>query len=151
MINWISLMSHQVKPLFRCIRGRWLTCWKAKRFTPVSMLPFGSWHLSVWGGNQAALKLETSASRSVVTFMFLCVASTLFSGLRGGTFMCALSRLNSRMKHLLFGTLLQQDVHFFEKNDAGEIKSTLKRRRARWGNKFILKMDSGSSSDVSEH
>lgn len=36
--------------------------------------------------------------------------------------MCALSRLNSRMKHLLFGALLQQDVHFFENNDAGEMK-----------------------------
>lgn len=54
--------------------------------------------------------------------MFECVASTLFSGLRGGTFKCTLSRLNRRMKHLLFGALLQQDVHFFEKNDAGEMK-----------------------------
>lgn len=36
--------------------------------------------------------------------------------------MCALSRLNRRMKHVLFDALLQQEVHFFEKNDAGEMK-----------------------------
>lgn len=37
--------------------------------------------------------------------------------------MCTLSRLNRRMKHLLFRTLLQQEVHFFEKNDPGEMNT----------------------------
>lgn len=53
----------------------------------------------------------------------MSIHSSLFSGLRGGTFLCILSRLNRRMKHLLFRTLLQQEVHFFEKNDPGEMNT----------------------------
>lgn len=34
--------------------------------------------------------------------------------------MCTLARLNRRLKHLLFHTLLQQEVHFFEVNNSGE-------------------------------
>lgn len=34
--------------------------------------------------------------------------------------MCTLARLNKRLKHLLFHTLLQQEVHFFEENNPGE-------------------------------
>lgn len=40
--------------------------------------------------------------------------------------MWTLSGLNRRLKHLLFHTFLQQEVHFFEKNDAGE-KNNLQR------------------------
>lgn len=34
--------------------------------------------------------------------------------------MCTLARLNRRLKHLLFHTLLEQEVHFFETNNPGE-------------------------------
>lgn len=34
--------------------------------------------------------------------------------------MCTLARLNKRLKHLLFHTLLQQEVNFFEENKPGE-------------------------------
>ncbi|XP_034414671.1 antigen peptide transporter 2 [Cyclopterus lumpus] len=53
------------------------------------------------------------------------VGSSLFSGVRGGLFMCALSRLNKRLKRLLFHTLLQQEVHFFEENNPGGLSSRL--------------------------
>lgn len=33
--------------------------------------------------------------------------------------MCTLARLNKRLKHLLFHTLMQQEVHFFEENNPG--------------------------------
>lgn len=31
--------------------------------------------------------------------------------------MCTLARLNKRLKHVLFRTLLQQEVHFFDKDE----------------------------------
>lgn len=49
--------------------------------------------------------------------------SALFSGLRGGTFLCTLTRLNRRLKRLLFHSLLQQEVHFFEKINTGETEN----------------------------
>ncbi|XP_028989074.1 antigen peptide transporter 2 [Betta splendens] len=51
--------------------------------------------------------------------------SALFSGMRGGIFMCALCRLNKRLKHLLFYSLLQQEVQFFEENNPGRLSSRL--------------------------
>lgn len=39
--------------------------------------------------------------------------------------MCVLARLNKRLKHLLFQTLLQQEVHFFEENNPGRLSSRL--------------------------
>lgn len=47
------------------------------------------------------------------------LGSALFSGLRGGTFMCTLMRLNRRLKHLLFHSLLRQEVHFFQTTNTG--------------------------------
>ncbi|KAM7370412.1 hypothetical protein PAMP_009964 [Pampus punctatissimus] len=53
------------------------------------------------------------------------LGSALFSGLRGGIFMCTLARLNKRLKHLLFNTLLQQEVQFFDENNPGRLSSRL--------------------------
>ncbi|CAK6976646.1 antigen peptide transporter 2 [Scomber scombrus] len=55
----------------------------------------------------------------------ISLGSALFSGLRGGIFMCTLARLNKRLKHLLFHTLLQQEVQFFEENNPGRLSSRL--------------------------
>lgn len=49
------------------------------------------------------------------------LGSALFSGLRGGTFMCTLMRLNRRLKHLLFHSLLRQEVHFFQTTNTGRL------------------------------
>lgn len=46
----------------------------------------------------------------------------MFTGLRGGMFMCSLSRLNKRIRHMLFQNLLKQDISFFEKNKPGEVQ-----------------------------
>ncbi|KAM8888866.1 antigen peptide transporter 2 [Synchiropus picturatus] len=53
------------------------------------------------------------------------IGSAMFSGLRGGAFKLALARLNKRLKHLLFHSLLQQEVRFFEENKPGHLSSRL--------------------------
>uniref|UniRef100_A0A4W5Q195 Transporter associated with antigen processing, subunit type t, teleost specific n=1 Tax=Hucho hucho TaxID=62062 RepID=A0A4W5Q195_9TELE len=53
------------------------------------------------------------------------LGSALCSGLRGGLFMCSLSRLNKRMRHMLFHNLIQQDIPFFEENKPGSLVSRL--------------------------
>ncbi|KAJ3607357.1 hypothetical protein NHX12_024408 [Muraenolepis orangiensis] len=53
------------------------------------------------------------------------LGSSLFTGLRGGTFMWILARLNQRVKSLLYSSLLKQDIHFFEENKPGSLASRL--------------------------
>lgn len=43
----------------------------------------------------------------------------MFSGLRGGMFMCSLSRLNKRIRNMLFQNLMKQEISFFEENKPG--------------------------------
>ncbi|KAK2884459.1 antigen peptide transporter 2 [Channa argus] len=69
--------------------------------------------------------LHTGFCYAVGQLALLSLGSALFSGLRGGIFMCTLARLNKRLKHLLFHTLLQQEVHFFEENKPGPLSSRL--------------------------
>uniref|UniRef100_A0A4W4EYX6 Transporter associated with antigen processing, subunit type t, teleost specific n=1 Tax=Electrophorus electricus TaxID=8005 RepID=A0A4W4EYX6_ELEEL len=51
--------------------------------------------------------------------------SSMFTGLRGGLFMCSLSRLNKRIRHLLFQNLMKQEISFFEENKPGSLTSRL--------------------------
>lgn len=69
--------------------------------------------------------LQTSFCYAIGQLGVASLGSALFSGLRGSVFMCSLSRLNKRLKHLLFGTLLQQEVHFFDENNTGHLSSRL--------------------------
>ncbi|XP_034427433.1 antigen peptide transporter 2 [Hippoglossus hippoglossus] len=68
---------------------------------------------------------QSSFCYSIGQLAFLSLGSALFSGLRGGIFMCTLARLNKRLKHLLFHTLMQQDVNFFDENKPGPLSSRL--------------------------
>ncbi|XP_042370254.1 antigen peptide transporter 2-like, partial [Plectropomus leopardus] len=69
--------------------------------------------------------LQTSFCYTIGQLALLSLGSALFSGLRGGIFMCTLTRLNKRLKHLLFHTLLQQEVQFFDENNPGRLSSRL--------------------------
>lgn len=69
--------------------------------------------------------LQTSFCYTLGQLALVFLGSALFSGLRGGIFKCTLARLNKRLKHLLFHTLLQQEVHFFEENNPGRLSSRL--------------------------
>ncbi|XP_068592929.1 antigen peptide transporter 2 isoform X2 [Cebidichthys violaceus] len=69
--------------------------------------------------------LQTSFCYAIGQMALISLGSSLFSGLRGGIFMCTLARLNKRLKRLLFHTLLQQEVHFFEEDNPGRLSSRL--------------------------
>nr|XP_020513505.1 antigen peptide transporter 2-like [Labrus bergylta] len=69
--------------------------------------------------------LQTSFCYTIGQLALYSLGSALFSGLRGGMFKCALARLNKRLQHLLFHTLLQQEVHFFDENNTGRLTSRL--------------------------
>ncbi|XP_072312970.1 antigen peptide transporter 2 [Eucyclogobius newberryi] len=72
-----------------------------------------------------ASMVETNLRYAIATLACVSLGSAMFSGVRGGLFMFSLARLNRRLKHILFHTLLQQEIHFFEENNAGELSSRL--------------------------
>ncbi|XP_051729468.1 antigen peptide transporter 2a isoform X2 [Ctenopharyngodon idella] len=55
----------------------------------------------------------------------LSLGSSLSSGLRGGLFMCTLSRLNKRVRLMLFNSLVNQEIGFFEDKKTGDLTSRL--------------------------
>ncbi|XP_043110226.1 antigen peptide transporter 2 isoform X2 [Puntigrus tetrazona] len=61
-----------------------------------------------------------------IGLMALCsLGSSMFSGMRGGMFMCSLSRLNKRIRYMLFENLMKQEISFFEENKPGSLTSRL--------------------------
>ncbi|XP_056111612.1 antigen peptide transporter 2 [Rhinichthys klamathensis goyatoka] len=61
-----------------------------------------------------------------IGLMALCsLGSSMFTGLRGGMFMCSLCRLNKRIRHRLFQNLMKQEISFFEDNKPGSLTSRL--------------------------
>ncbi|XP_060753541.1 antigen peptide transporter 2 [Tachysurus vachellii] len=62
---------------------------------------------------------------AIVCLSLYSFGSSMFTGLRGGMFMCSLSRLNKRIRHMLFQNLLKQDIIFFEENKPGSLTSRL--------------------------
>ncbi|KAM8836410.1 antigen peptide transporter 2 isoform 2-T3 [Spinachia spinachia] len=67
---------------------------------------------------------------------------------RGGIFMCTLARLNKRLKHLLFHTLMQQEVDFFEENNPGRLSSRLHSDVDRMGRTVALNANALVRSSV---
>ncbi|XP_058864933.1 antigen peptide transporter 2-like [Acipenser ruthenus] len=71
-------------------------------------------------------RYKQNAFSSAILFMGLfSLGSSLSAGLRGGLFMCSLSRLNKRVRVLLFRTLVKQEIGFFETTKTGDITSRL--------------------------
>ncbi|KAM9463283.1 antigen peptide transporter 2 isoform 1-T2 [Clarias gariepinus] len=62
---------------------------------------------------------------AIVCMSLFSFGSSMFSGLRGGMFMCCLSRLNKRIRHMLFQNLMKLDISFFEENKPGSLTSRL--------------------------
>ncbi|MBN3314024.1 TAP1 protein, partial [Atractosteus spatula] len=54
-----------------------------------------------------------------------CVHSSLCAGCRGGLFMCCIAGFSRRIKVLLFGALVRQEVGFFETTKTGDLTSRL--------------------------
>ncbi|KAM9831171.1 antigen peptide transporter 2 [Neosynchiropus ocellatus] len=76
------------------------------------------------------------------------IGSAVFSGLRGGAFMLSLARLNKRLKHLLFHSLLQQEMRFFEENKPGSLSSRLHSDVDRMGRTVALNANAMLRSSV---
>ncbi|ERE88233.1 antigen peptide transporter 2 [Cricetulus griseus] len=63
---------------------------------------------------------------SAIFFMCLfSVGSSLSAGCRGGSFLFTMSRINLRIRELLFSSLLRQDLGFFQETKTGELNSRL--------------------------
>uniref|UniRef100_A0A1A8NXW2 Transporter associated with antigen processing, subunit type t, teleost specific n=3 Tax=Nothobranchius rachovii TaxID=451742 RepID=A0A1A8NXW2_9TELE len=93
-------------------------------------------------------KLQTGFGDAIGWLVVISVGSALFSGMRGGIFMCTLARLNKRLKHLLFQSLLKQEVHFFEENNPGRLSSRLHSDVDRMGRTVALNANVAVRSTV---
>lgn len=93
-------------------------------------------------------ELESGLCYAIGQLALVSLGSALFSGLRGGIFMCTLARLNKRLKHLLFHTLLQQEVHFFDENNPGRLSSRLHSDVDRMGRTVALNANALVRSSV---
>ncbi|RVE59997.1 hypothetical protein OJAV_G00193880 [Oryzias javanicus] len=91
---------------------------------------------------------QTHFASAVGLLILFSVGSSLFSGLRGGIFMCSLARLNKRLKNLLFHSLLQQEMHFFEENKPGRLSSRLHSDVDRMGRTVALNANVAVRSTV---
>lgn len=92
--------------------------------------------------------LQNGFCFAVGQLALISLGSALFSGMRGGIFMCSLARLNKRLKHLLFHTLLQQEVNFFDENKPGRLSSRLHSDVERMGRTVALNANALVRSSV---
>ncbi|XP_037547591.1 antigen peptide transporter 2 [Nematolebias whitei] len=93
-------------------------------------------------------ELQTGFGSAVGQLVLISVGSAVFSGMRGGIFMHSLSRLNKRLKLLLFHNVLQQEVHFFEENNPGKLSSRLHSDVDRMGRTVALNANAMVRSTV---
>ncbi|XP_036371981.1 antigen peptide transporter 2a [Megalops cyprinoides] len=69
---------------------------------------------------------QPSSFVSAIFYMGLfSMGSSLSAGLRGGLFMCTHSRLNKRVRVMLFQALVKQEIGFFEVTKTGDLTSRL--------------------------
>ncbi|XP_077186134.1 uncharacterized protein LOC143833794 [Paroedura picta] len=64
-------------------------------------------------------------SDAIFLVCLVSLGSSLFAGCRGGLFMLTLSRMNVRIRGLLFSSLVRQDLAFFQEVKTGELTSRL--------------------------
>lgn len=57
--------------------------------------------------------------------------SSFCAGVRGGMFKWSLARLNKRVCHMLFDSLMKQEIGFFEETEPGEEDGQIKRETRR--------------------
>ncbi|KAM4715335.1 antigen peptide transporter 2 [Anableps anableps] len=93
-------------------------------------------------------QLQSGFGYAVGHLVLISSGSALFSGMRGGIFKAALARLNRRLKHLLFHSLLKQEVHFFEENNPGRLSSRLHSDVDRMGRTVALNANATVRSTV---
>ncbi|XP_061081384.1 antigen peptide transporter 2 [Conger conger] len=71
-------------------------------------------------------QFEHSGFLTAIGFMALfSLTSSMCAGLRGGLFMLSVSRLKKRVRHLLFQSLVHQEMSFFDETKSGSLTSRL--------------------------
>nr|XP_056723026.1 LOW QUALITY PROTEIN: uncharacterized protein LOC130493334 [Euleptes europaea] len=71
-------------------------------------------------------KYDSDAFSGAIFLVCLAsLGSSSFAGCRGGLFMFAMSRMNIRVRGLLFSSLVRQDLAFFQKVKTGDLTSRL--------------------------
>ncbi|KAJ8390683.1 hypothetical protein AAFF_G00100630 [Aldrovandia affinis] len=85
---------------------------------------------------------QHSSFLSAVGLMGLfSLGSSMCAGLRGGMFMYSLSRLNKRIRHMLFHSLLQQEISFFEETKPGMLSSRLSSDTHKMGLSVVMNVN----------
>ncbi|XP_049745721.1 antigen peptide transporter 2 [Elephas maximus indicus] len=87
-----------------------------------TLIPYYSGRvIDILGGD-----FDPEAFTSAIFFMCLfSFGSSLSAGCRGGSFLFTMSRINLRIRELLFSSLLRQDLGFFQEIKTGELNSRL--------------------------
>jgi len=76
--------------------------------------------------NYCAINPNTAAMYdSIWKLLMAAGVSAVCTSIRGGLFIMANARLNIRIRRLLFGSLLQQEIGFFDRNNTGELTNRL--------------------------
>eukprot|EP00058_Branchiostoma_floridae_P020402 XP_002605892.1 hypothetical protein BRAFLDRAFT_124898 [Branchiostoma floridae] len=70
-------------------------------------------------------KSQEKFTRAIVIMTLLSIASSVCSGMRGGLFSLCMARLNIRLRNLLFKSVTEQEIGFFDSVKTGDITSRL--------------------------
>ena len=78
--------------------------------------------------------------RSIIIMALLLFVTAICSGLRGGIFSLVLSRFYIRVNKLLFGSILRQEIEFFDKTRTENIVSRLISDTSKMGEQVTVKI-----------
>ncbi|XP_035691041.1 ATP-binding cassette sub-family B member 9-like [Branchiostoma floridae] len=70
-------------------------------------------------------KSQEKFTRAIVVLTLLSITSSICAGIRGGLFTFCMARLNIRLRKLLFKSITQQEIGFFDSVKTGDITSRL--------------------------
>ncbi|XP_033748629.1 ATP-binding cassette sub-family B member 9-like [Pecten maximus] len=70
-------------------------------------------------------KSKTRFTQAIIYVIVISAGSAIASGLRGGLFSVAMARLNVRIRDLLFSSIIDQEIGFFDSVKTGDITSRL--------------------------
>ncbi|XP_069135284.1 ABC-type oligopeptide transporter ABCB9-like [Argopecten irradians] len=70
-------------------------------------------------------KSKAKFTRAIIYVVIISTGSAISTGLRGGLFSVAMARLNVRIRDLLFSSIIDQEIGFFDSVKTGDITSRL--------------------------
>ncbi|XP_023649950.2 antigen peptide transporter 2 [Paramormyrops kingsleyae] len=78
---------------------------------------------------------------AIGVFGLFSMGSSFCAGVRGGMFKWSLARLNKRVCHMLFGSLMKQEIGFFEETEPGHLCSRLESDTNKMSLSVVLNMN----------